>query len=57
MGFKLHLIYDPKACAEAELPPKAECKEDSNIDSTKLVGSSAESWDRVSTDDSNDLYL
>jgi hypothetical protein len=34
MGFKPHLINDPKAQAEAKLPPKVECKEDSDIDST-----------------------
>jgi hypothetical protein len=42
LGFKPHLKYDPKARVEAELPPRVECKEDSDIDSIKLVGSSAD---------------
>jgi hypothetical protein len=57
IGFKPHLIYYPKARAEAKLPPIAKCKEDSDIDSTKSVGSSIESWDRVSEEDFDNLYL
>jgi hypothetical protein len=55
MGFKPHLVYSPKARSQAQLPPRAECHEDSDVDSTKSVNSSTEPWDPV--EDSNELYL
>jgi hypothetical protein len=54
MGFKPHLVYRPKAWSQARLPHRAECQEDSDVDSTKSVNSSTEPWDRA--DDSNELY-
>lgn len=57
LKFKPHLKYEPKARAEAELPSRVERKEDSDIDSIKLVGSSAESWDRLLEGSVDDLYL
>jgi hypothetical protein len=57
IGFKLHLIYGPKAWVEAKLPPRAECKEDSNINSTGSMCSSAESWDSAPTEDLDGQYL
>ena len=57
MGFKPHMIFGPKAWVEAKLPPKAKRKEDSNINSTGLVGSSADSWDRAPTEDLDDRHL
>ena len=57
IGFKPHLIYDPEARAEAKLPPKAKCKEDSDVDSVRSVGSSAESWDHAPAEDNDELYL
>jgi hypothetical protein len=57
IGFKPYLIYNPKAQAEAKLLPRAERKEDSDVDSTKLVNSSIESWDHASAEDSDESYL
>ena len=51
IGSKPHLIYDPRAQAEANLPPITEHKEDSDINSTGSVGSLAESWDCASVED------
>lgn len=56
MGFQPHLIYDPQTRVEEKLPPRVERKEDLNIDSTRLVGSSVESWDHALVEDINELY-
>jgi hypothetical protein len=55
MGFKPHLVYNPEAWSQARLPPRVECQEDLDVDSTKSVNSSTESWDHA--EDSNELYL
>jgi hypothetical protein len=52
--FKPHLVYSLEAQSQARLPPRAECQEDSDVDSTKLVNSPTESWDRA--EDRNELY-
>jgi hypothetical protein len=57
MGFVPHLVYDPEARAVAKLPPRAEHQADSDIDSMRSVGSSAESCDRVPIVDPNNQYL
>jgi hypothetical protein len=45
MGFNPHLMYNPEARAAAKLPPRIEHKVYSDIDSTRSVNFSAESWD------------
>ena len=57
VGFKPHLIYNPKARAEPKLPPRAKRKADSDVDSTGSVGSSTESWDCVPIEDQDSQYL
>jgi hypothetical protein len=47
MGFKPHLIYNQEGQSQAQLPLRVERQEDSDVDSTKSVNSSIESWDRV----------
>jgi hypothetical protein len=55
MGFRPHLVYDPKARSQARLPPRVDCQEDSDVDSTQSINSSTESWDRL--EDGDELYL
>jgi hypothetical protein len=43
MGFRPHLIYDSKARFRAQLPPRIDRPEESDVDSTQSVNSSAES--------------
>jgi hypothetical protein len=55
MGFRPHLLYDSDARFQAQLPPRVDRQEGSDVDSTQSVSSSTESWDRLK--DSDDLYL
>jgi hypothetical protein len=55
MGFRPHLIYDLEARSRAQLPPRVDHLEESDVDSTQSVTSFAESWDRQEDDDK--LYL
>jgi hypothetical protein len=54
MGFRPHLIYDPETRSRAQLPPKVDRPEESDIDSVQSVNSSIESWDRL--EDGDELY-
>ena len=53
MGFKPHLIYDLEAQAVAWLSPRIERQADSDVDSTRSMNSSVESWDCVHDKDLN----
>jgi hypothetical protein len=54
MGFRPHLIYDPEIRSRAQLPPRVERPEESDVNSTQSVTSSTESWDRP--EDGDELY-
>jgi hypothetical protein len=54
MGFRPHLIYDSEARFRAQLPPRIDRPEESDVDSTQSINSSAESWDRQ--EDGDELY-
>jgi hypothetical protein len=55
MGFRPHLIYDPETRSRAQLPPKVDHPEESNVDSVQSINSSIESWDHQENGD--ELYL
>jgi hypothetical protein len=55
MGFMRHLIYNQEARSQAQLPSRVERQKDLDVDSTKSVNSSTESWDRV--EDNDEFYL
>jgi hypothetical protein len=54
MGFRPHLIYDPETRSRAQLPPRVDRPEESDVDSVRSVTSSTESWDRP--EDGDELY-
>jgi hypothetical protein len=43
MGFRPHLIYDSEARSRAQLPPRVDHPEESDVDSTRSINSSIES--------------
>jgi hypothetical protein len=54
MGFRPYLIYDLEARSRAQLPPRVDRPEESDVDSTQSVNSSTKSWD--CQEDGDELY-